>query len=78
MEYSVEYGNDVVSLTDGVAYPVKTNSLGSDQSLRTFFYEIIDEDRDINIVLYNKKGNQKFLGNIANKPDRYSATIVEY
>lgn len=71
MEYSIEYGNDVVTLTDGVAYTVSTVSQGEDIPLRTFFYDILDEDRDANIVLYNKKGIQKFYGTIVNKPNRY-------
>lgn len=78
MEYSVEYGQDIITLTDGVAYVVKTNSLGRDTALRTFFYEIIDEDRDVNVVLYNKKGIQKFYGNVVNKPDRYNSVQEEY
>jgi hypothetical protein len=43
----------------------------ADTALRTFFYEIIDETRDINIVLFNKKGNQKFFGLITTKWEKY-------
>jgi hypothetical protein len=44
-------------------------------ALRTFFYEIMDESRDINIMLFNKQGNQKFYANIVSKPDRYSQIV---
>jgi hypothetical protein len=66
MDYSVEYNNDIITLSDGVAYLSKGYSI-ADAPLRTFFYEIIDENRDINIVLFNKKGNQKFFGLITAK-----------
>lgn len=49
----------------------------AETALRTFFYEVLDEDRDINIVLYNKKGIQKFYANLANKPNRYSGFVSE-
>lgn len=45
--------------------------------MRTFFYEILDEDREVNIVLYNKKGIQKFYGVVTNKPDRYIGAVTE-
>jgi len=74
MDYSVEYNSDIITLADGVAYVSRTMSAG-EAALRTFFYEIIDEDRDVNIVLFNKKGSQKFYSNIVAKPDRYTSNV---
>lgn len=71
MDYSVEYNNDTITLADGVAYIARGYSI-TETPLRTFFYEILDEDREINILLYNKKGNQKFFAKVVPKPDRYS------
>lgn len=70
MDYAVQYSGDIITLTDGVAYMAKGYSI-ADTALRTFFYEIIDETRDINIVLFNKKGNQKFFGLITTKWEKY-------
>jgi hypothetical protein len=59
-----------------VAYLARGKSI-PDSALRTFFYEIIDETRDINIVLFNKKGNQKFIGLITNKWQKYNGEVTE-
>ena len=76
MEYSVEYGNDTITLADGVAYVSKGYS-NTETALRTFFYQILDEDRDVNIGLFNRKGIQKFFANIVADSDRYSGFITE-
>jgi hypothetical protein len=44
MDYSVEYSNDIITLAEGVAYISKGYSI-TETALRTFFYEIIDENR---------------------------------
>lgn len=76
MDYAVEYYNDTVTLAEGVAYVAKGYSV-RDVALRTYFYDIIDEDRDVNILLYNKKGIQKFYARVVNKPDRYTGFVSE-
>jgi hypothetical protein len=63
-------------LADGVAYTSREYSV-VETALRTFFYEIIDESRDVNIMLYNKRGSQRFFGNIASKSNRYSGVVSE-
>lgn len=76
MEYCVEYGNDTVTLADGVAYLADGFS-APETALRTFFYEIIDEDREIGVVMYNKKGIQKFYGKIVGRDERYFGAVPE-
>lgn len=75
MDYAVEYGNDIITLADGVAYSAVATS-SPDVAMRTFFYEILDEDRDINIVLYNKKGIQKLYAVVLNKTERYAGQVT--
>lgn len=72
----MEYNNDIITLAEGVAYVTKGYSI-TETAMRTFFYEIMDENRDINIVMFNKKGNQKFYANVVSKLDKYSEIVSE-
>lgn len=75
MDYSVEYFNDIITLADGVAYYSKTISLES--AIKTFFYEIVDETRSVQIALFNKKGTQNFFAKVVEKSNRYNTAITE-
>lgn len=70
MDFSVEYLNDIITLADGVAYYTRTRSV--ETSIKTFFYEIVDDSNSLQIVLMNKKGNQYFFAKIVENSNRYN------
>lgn len=68
-QYSVEYTEDPITLADGVGYHVAARI--TESPIRTFFYEVLDETKPLEISMFNSKGTQHFYIDI--KEDTYIA-----
>ena len=53
-------------------------SPSNERSVRNFMYEIIDHSKGIQIILVNKKGNQKFYAAIRKNSTQYDEAINEF
>ena len=69
--FSVEYVNDTITLADGIGYHAAGRSI--EGPLRTFFFEILDQKKNTEVMLINKKGIQKFYVDIVADTNKYNA-----